>query len=466
MIVTENIEARGPLSEFYVYANEKIASGTSSWAKLRDEYNARFTPSISRSALRHRCQRFVKKDPCEMGEPVNVAIEREPGTLPICTSVPKTSIQEQSFFKKNNDGSVEEKRFVSVSKDVIDDPNKLLAFLGYDAMKWTLVSYRSSSWQVGSDGKILCAIQYKVAPKTTISFDDAIELALEAFKERIEPVDYTKYITQQNQFKKGLNKDRLMEISPIELHLGKISQEIETGDNYNMNIAIERFEYVFEQICKKQTEERCGKCVLVIGGDFFNSENDGCTSINRVPQQNDMRPILMFREGIRLYTKVILTLREMFDSVDVMLCAGNHARDMETFLYMALEQRFMNDPDGIVKFVNNYKLTQAYTFGKCAIFYNHGEVKLQDISRSIPAEFPEVWGTHPYRELHLGHLHKEVTVDDNGGMIVRRIGSPCGTDAWHYSNRYIGAIKKHEIFIWDANTGLKQLYYIPNKNEA
>ena len=159
-----------------------------------------------------------------------------------------------------------------------------------------------------------------------------------------------------------------------------------------------------------------------------------------------------------MYADAILTLREKFNHVDVMLCAGNHARAMETFLYIALQQKFAGDE--IVHFIENYRQTQVYCFGNCAIFYNHGDANLKQTIKSIPAEFAKEWGTHPFRELHLGHLHKEVLVDDEGGMITRRIGSPCSTDAWHYSNRYVGAIKKHQVFIWDKNRGLKELYYI------
>ena len=41
-------------------------------------------------------------------------------------------------------------------------------------------------------------------------------------------------------------------------------------------------------------------------------------------------------------------------------------------------------------------------------------------------------------------------------MITRRIGAPCSTDAWHEENRFVGAVKKHEIFIWDKYNGLEQ----------
>ena len=55
-------------------------------------------------------------------------------------------------------------------------------------------------------------------------------------------------------------------------------------------------------------------------------------------------------------------------------------------------------------------------------------------------------------------------MDDSGGMITRRIGSPCAIDAWHYGNRFVGAVKKHQIFIWDKNNGLKELFYITIKD--
>jgi hypothetical protein len=84
--------------------------------------------------------------------------------------------------------------------------------------------------------------------------------------------------------------------------------------------------------------------------------------------------------------------------------------------------------------------------------------------QSIPAEFYKEWGSSIFRELHLGHLHKEVVVDDESGMITRRIGSPTGTDQYHYEERFIGATQKHQIFVWDANKGLKSIEYINFEN--
>lgn len=411
-----------------------------SWSKLCLEYGRIFGEYISKSALRHRAQFYVKsknKQAVQLTSPKNIT----------------TTLGNNTFVQYNADGSVEESRVIECSDEVAHDPEKLLRKLGYDSDKWELITYRVSKWESGE--RELQAVQYKVRPRTVVSEFDFLKAAQEAFKQQIEPMRLPPVDGFEGKFYRN---DRLMEIAPVELHMGKMSNEIETGENYDLKIAKKRFFDIFEEIYKKQQIEKCARCVLVIGSDFFNSESDNCTSKDKIPQQNDTRYIKLFSEGIKMYTQVILTLRQIFLNVDVMLCAGNHARAMETFLYMALEQRFVDDD--IVHFIENYRLTQAYLFGKCAIFYNHGDANLKQTIKSIPAEFAEVWGTHPYRELHLGHLHKEVTVDDEGGMITRRIGSPCSTDAWHYSNRFLGAIKKHQIFVWDKNTGLSALHYI------
>lgn len=431
--------------KYYDFLDEAIKRNENgeSWTSIATSYVQTFGEYITRSAMRHRAQDYSRSKTKKQNSLSKTTITSTLGA--------------STYIQYNNDGTVEESRLISCEDDVTRDPYKLLEALGYDPTKWELVTYRVSKWNSGTEGKELKAVQYKVRPRTGISLTDMVKAAREAFKEELTPFLFT-----QERNVDSLNDDRLMEIAPIELHIGKMANKIETGENYDLKIAKKRFFDIFEEIYHKQEIEKCGRCVVIIGSDFFNSESDNCTSKDKIPQQNDTRYIKLFHEGIKMYVQALLTLRGLFNKVDVMLCAGNHARAMETFLYMALEQRFVNDE--VVHFIENYRLTQVYQFGKCAIFYNHGDANLKQTIASIPAEFDEVWGTHPYRELHLGHLHKEVTVDENGGMITRRIGSPCGTDAWHYSNRFVGAIKKHQIFIWDKNSGLRDLHYITVKD--
>lgn len=430
--------------KYYQFLEEAIKRSMNGerWSSIAADFTRRFGEPLTKSAMRHRALDYSRSKQ-------KMSVNNK------CANVTST-LGPNTFIQYNADGTVEESRVIECSENDLRNPEKLLQTLGYNPGKWELITYRVTKWD-SADGKKLNSVQYKIKPKTDASISDMVKAAQEAFKEEITPFKFAPCETRMK-----VDNNKLMEIAPIELHMGKMSNEIETGENYDLKIAKKRFFDIFESIYEKQMVEQCGRCVLVIGSDFFNSESDNCTSKDKIPQQNDTRYIKLFSEGIKMYTKAILSLRSLFDRVDVMLCAGNHARAMETFLYMALEQRFVGDE--IVHFIENYRLTQAYLFGKCAIFYNHGDANLKQTIKSIPAEFAEVWGTHPFRELHLGHLHKEVTVDDEGGMITRRIGSPCSTDAWHYGNRFIGAIKKHQIFVWDKDSGLKDLYYITVKD--
>ena len=427
--------------EFYIKAKAKHDNGFS-WAQLVNEYYKAFGQYITIEAIRKRVKRTHNRLNNITGD-----------------ALPKQTVQPcRDYEQHNQDGSID------ATKTILDDiftfngdKAKILAYLGYKESEWELVSWRISQWDGGVEGKPKYSLQYKITPKQILCAGDFLEGAKQAFREGITPLKITIPETKPGH----VNQNRLMEIPPIELHLGKISDEIQTGEEYTLEIAKKRFYDICSQVLTKQNIEKCGKCLLVVGSDFFNSESDYCTSVHKIPQQNSHGYIKLFTEGVKMYTTFILTLKKFFNDIDVMLCAGNHARAMETFLYIALEQYFHDDKT--VRFIENYKQTQCYSFGECAIFYNHGDAKLQQIIKSIPAEFYNEWGHHQFRELHLGHLHKEVTVDDDGGMIIRRVGSPCSTDAWHAENRYVGATKKHELFIWDANDGLLNLYYIPTK---
>lgn len=56
----------------------------------------------------------------------------------------------------------------------------------------------------------------------------------------------------------------------------------------------------------------------------------------------------------------------------------------------------------------------------------------------------------------MGHFHSE-KVREEGGIIFRNLGSVTGTDAWHYEQGYVGAVKKHQSFIWDYEKGLSEI---------
>lgn len=359
------------------------------------------------------------------------------------------------FTQHNLDGTIEASTIVNSIESLNGNKSEILKLLGYNEKEWELLSWRITIWDGGQAGATKYSVKYKIKPIVEPSPIDYTQAVVDAINKTIKPLK----LKSENQ--KALKNNRLMEIPPVELHLGKMGSVLTTGEDYNIPIAKERFYDIFRRVIDKQRREQCEKCLIVIGSDFFNSESDNATTTHKIQQQNCASYLDLFTEGLEMYLNVIKEVRQHFSSVNVMLCAGNHARAMEFFLYVALQQAFKCDD--IVKFSTNYQETQYFEFGENVIFYNHGDFDIKRTMQSIPAEFPSIWGKHKFRELHLGHLHKEVVVDDDLGMITRRVGSPCGTDFWHKLNRYVGATKKHQIFIWDKQFGLSDIYYIPVK---
>lgn len=410
-----------------------------SWATLLKEFNDRFGENISKKALRCRVARYAKSFHKASSDCV-MTMEVEP--------------KKGEYTTIDGNGILTAQRFLHCQQEMLGDPNKLLELLGYKPSQWEILSLTTKTWEQGSKNgtKDLYSVGIKLKRKNNLSIEDTLDSLKSLLAKNIKPVEF-----EPIDYNSELNPNLMMEICPVELHMGKLSNADETGENYDLKICKKIFQDLVARICRIQQEKKCNKALVIIGSDFFNSESDNMTT-NKTPQQNDTRYKKLFLTGLELYTQAILTFRELFNEVEVRICSGNHARAMEFFLYTALAQYFRNDD--IVSFIEDYKDTQAIQFGKCAIFYNHGDANLKRTIASMPAEFYEIWGKTIYRELHLGHLHKEVTVDDESGMITRRIGSPCATDAWHYTNRFIGAVKKHQIFIWDKEEGLQEIRYL------
>ena len=418
------------MEEYIKLLGDRVKSNKITWKQAAKIFNDEFNTDLSDNAVRKRYARLNKERPTNRDD----------------------------YTTQYADNTIEAQKIIEYNKTIFGDKKKLLKYLGYDPTEWEFVYVTTSTWEQHTkeqNTKQLYAVKFKIKPKTMeeLSTEDYIELAKQEFENEIEPLKI-KPKPKDNE----LNDDKLFEIPAIELHLGKMAWGGDTGQDYDKDIAQERFYHILEEIVNQQDIEKCGTCLLCIGNDFFNSDTVDATTTKGTPQQNDLRWKKMFLLGLNMYKDLLLALREMFNRIDIRLCSGNHDKMASFYLYMALSQYFSED--NVLNFSDNYKDVQDYVFGNNLIAFTHGDSNLKRLIKSIPVEFYQDWGKTIYRELHLGHLHKEVVVDDESGLITRRIGSPTGTDQWHYEERYLGATQKAQTFIWDKETGLKCINYI------
>lgn len=415
----------------------KVKNGEITWNQMADILYQEFGERLSKDAVRKRYSVRARKVPVDMMN--NTKIESS-----------------EEYETSYGNGVIEAQKIVEYNKEVFGDKKKMLEYLGYSPDEWEFVFLTTSVWNQHTKEQMtkhLYAVKFKIRPLVnTLTMDKALECAKEVFSKGIEPYEF------EYKEEKELNKNRLMEIPAIELHLGKYAEEEEVGSSYSTEIAKKRFHVIMNEILKTQMSEKCDRCVLMIGNDFFNSDTMNNTTTKGTPQYNDIRWQKLFMTGLELYKEMLFMLREEFNNIDVRLCSGNHDTMSSFYLYIALSSFFAKDD--VIKFSDNYRQYQCYTFGDNAIFFGHGDCNQKRLLQTIPGEFYKEWGASKYRELHLGHLHSELTVDENSGMITRRIGSPTGVDAWHYGERFVGAIQKHQLFIWDKKEGLKSIKYV------
>ena len=364
-----------------------------------------------------------------------------------------------NFEQHYQNGEVEINRVFFESEKPKTDKD-VLRLLGYDENVWEVVLWSVGEWNTsmkGEDGQpiqtVNNTIKAKLRPKTKTELTP--EEVADIFNNLIVK---PKQIKQNLKKIKSFEQNRLKELSGIELHLGKMAWAGDTGQDYDKDIATNRFFRIVQEIINQQSIEQAAECLYCVGNDFFNSDTVNATTTKGTPQTNDLRWKKMFGIGLELNINLIDNLIENFEKVHIRLQSGNHDTMSSFYLYMCLMQYYKDVKD--IEFSTNYKDVQCFLWGDCGIFFTHGDSNLKRTIKSIPAEFYKEWGQTKYRELHLGHLHKEVVVDDESGMITRRVGSPTGTDQWHYEERFIGATQKYQTFLWDKAQGLKSIQYI------
>jgi hypothetical protein len=429
-----------------------------SWPELAKEYKRLTGEALSGDSLRKRVARLpylTKKDGwvCDT-EDIVIDEDFQPDDSKEYIDADFNRIK---LFKK-----------AYFDADTKKTPENILKALGYDPQLFKLGKYTLSNWDVPAKdvNKDCFAIKAVILPKgeTDLTADDYVKLANEALSGSIPKHGKIKCVPDNakgrdrfNCFEKFAEGSKLVEIPPIELHYGRLANDISSHTTYDLNKAEEYFYEIFNRIVDHQKKEWADECLLVIGSDFFNSESTSATT-RGTPQHNAADFKKMFIGGVQMYKDAIEMLAEVFPVVNVMLCAGNHARAMEFFMYCALKEHFADCKN--ISFKEDYTPTQAFVFGNVGLFYNHGDTNQKRTIASIAAEFPKEWGATKFRELHMGHLHCEKVVDENAGLITRRIGAPCEADEWSYLERFIGAVKKHQTFTWDSINGLCSINYI------
>ncbi len=292
---------------------------------------------------------------------------------------------------------------------------------------------------------------------TLIKVDDSVELQKGILLDEIKKYS-TKFAKEfalgvlDHRLKKG---NKLLEISIPDLHIGKLSHKEETGEDYDLKIATDRYKTAVKYLLKTANIEEVSDILLPIGNDLFNVDNQFSMTSGGTPQDCDSRFHKMVKAAKELLVDTITGL-SAFAKVHVLIVPGNHDEITSFMLGEVLEAWFHNNDRVIVN--NTAKLRKYFQWGKNGFLYTHGDKERHgDLGLIFATEESKLWADTKYRFVKLGHLHKQkkveyMTTDTLQGFQIEILPSLSSSDKWHYGKGFIGN-KQAKAYLYDPEDG-------------
>lgn len=350
------------------------------------------------------------------------------------------------------DGTQKSDKLIKMSLEQSKDVNFLLDAHGYDKNAWTLIGAKNNIWNVYSkqDG-VQTLYSSKISVKPRID-----NITAENIIEHLNKFSYN-YQVPKLALPSYSDGNKMLEVNIADLHVGKLSWHGDSGENFDIKIAKERFLYVINDVIQRTKHYCFDYILLVFTNDFFHSDTIQGTTTAGTNLDCDGRWQNLFNIGIEMLIEGIDLLRQVA-KVKTFYTGSNHDKMTSYYAIKTLEAWYRNSQD--VEVDSNTQSRKYIEFGRCLIGFGHGDKEKKRIGYLMPIEAHEAWGRTTFREFHAAHFHKEqMYVQEENGIIVRYVSSPTSIDNWHYENGFVGATKKSQQFIWDRDYGLTDILH-------
>ncbi len=348
----------------------------------------------------------------------------------------------KSSIDINKDGTQTSSRLIEMSEEQAKDSDYLLEKHGYSKLEFELTSARNSIWNSGD--RTLYSSKVNVKPKVT-TFDPLW------IKEAIEELDLDSPVIDPIPYEVN---GKTLEINIADAHINKLCAIDETGNEYSLDLGIQRLWQVIDHIIHNIQHLKIKKILFPFGQDCGNIDNIFKQTTKGTPQDTNVNYDVMYKVLLKNIIKIIYKLSEIAP-VEVIYVGGNHDKLTSFTMTEAMYWHFLcNDNIEVDSVFNNRKYR---LIGDVLLGLAHGSDEKKNIVYCMQNDVPELWGKSKYREFHLSHFHKEIAVDEKNGIIMRWISSISGTDAWTYNSGYVGSQKKAQSFVWDDKKGLEAI---------
>lgn len=261
-----------------------------------------------------------------------------------------------------------------------------------------------------------------------------------------------KYAPKYHKIKRGKTEPHLLVLNPADIHINKLAAAEETGDEYNIKIALERVETAVNRIIERSETYHLDMIMLCIGNDVLHTDNKTGTT-SGTPQDMDKMWHQAFKIARKMYVEIIEKLVQVAD-VHVIHNPSNHDWYGGFMLADALYCWFHKHPN--ITWDIEIRHRKYFTYGKNLIGTTHGDGARENDLPMLMATEAETWSQTKYRYFYLGHIHHKrqikYVIGDKQQITIEYMRSPSGADSWHDRNGYKSP-KSIEGFIHHKENG-------------
>jgi hypothetical protein len=329
----------------------------------------------------------------------------------------------------------------------------LVAEASIDLNVWDVERWVANKWEVGSfvDGVAITEPLYQVKAwlkRKPVSTTDITEIFEKAARESGR---------SRVRVHKSAGARKLLELSIPDLHVGKYAWGDETGHgDWDSALACEAYSAAVDALLAKVNLKDIEQILLPVGSDFFNVDNALKTTSAGTPQDEDSRWQKSFTLGCDLLIKTVEKLATIAP-VRVVVVPGNHDTERSFYAGAVLSAHFRGVKD--IDIDNRPVARKYHHYGVTLLGMTHGDrIKAADLANLAQYEQREAWGASRYCEWHLGHLHRESSIE-TAGCIIRVVPALCPPDAWHSKSGYVMSARGAQAFVYDRAEGLEAILY-------
>lgn len=343
-----------------------------------------------------------------------------------------------------------------------------------DLKAWKVSSYETTQWEVGRKNKktnlswesgtvtgevndkgnfvteTLYRVKLKLSPRL---LDEDLGLQKEAVMALLKA--YSPIVKLDRTYD-NTDRDLLLEVCCFDVHLGSLSWSEESGENYDIKIAEERFKNSVRELLTKVNLSKVERILFPIGNDLMNIDNKNNATANGTVVDTDVRFMKMLRIAKRLMIETIDEL-SCIAPVDVVVVPGNHDATVSLVLGEILDCFYHNNER--VTIFGSPKTRKYYQYGKTGIQLTHGDEEAhKDLGIIFATEQKEMWAATNFRFAQIGHFHKNkkisyISVDEFQGFQVQVLPTLSSATAWAYKKGY-NSLKQAKAFLFDKEKGL------------